>query len=79
MPQLVKTKGLGKEVGGLSIHRNIDYFDFTRKEMLVEKMVVHLNVLGPGVENGVLHKLDVVEVVTVAHRRIGHLHLQILE
>ena len=42
-------------------------------------MVVHLNVLGPCMENGVLRKLDVAEVVAVDLRRIGHLLLQILK
>ena len=45
----------------------------------MDEMIMHLNVLCPGVEDGVLHKLDVVEVVTVDRRRIGHLHLQILK
>ena len=31
----------------------------------MDKMIVHLNVLGLGVKNGVLRKLDVVEVVAV--------------
>ena len=47
--------------------------------MLSDKMVVHLNVLSLGVEDGVLHKLDIAEVVTIDRCRIGHLHLQILE
>ena len=40
---------------------------------------MHLNVLSPGVEYGVLRELDVVEVVVVDRRRIGHLLLQILK
>ena len=46
---------------------------------LTDKMVVHLNVLGPCVGNRVLRELDVSEVVTVDHRGIGHLLLQILK
>ena len=42
-------------------------------------MIVHLNVLGPSVEDGVLRKLDVVEVVTVDRPPIGHLHVQVLQ
>ena len=41
-------------------------------------MVVQLNVFGPGVEDGVLRKLDTIEVVTVDRHQIGQLHLQIL-
>ena len=41
-------------------------------------MIVHLNVFGPCVENGVLRKLDAAEVVAVDRRPIGHLLLQIL-
>ena len=36
-------------------------------------MVVHINVLSSGVEDGILRKLDVDEVVAVDRRRIGHL------
>ena len=42
-------------------------------------MIVHLSVLSPGVEDRVLRKLDVVEVVTVDRPRIEHHHLQILK
>mgnify|MGYP007130484101 CR=1 FL=1 len=42
-------------------------------------MVVHLNVLGLGVEDGVLRKFDAAEVVAVDCRQFGHLQLQILE
>ena len=44
----------------------------------MDKMVVHLNVLSPGMEDEVLRKLDAAEVVIVDRRRIRHLHLQIL-
>ena len=47
--------------------------------MLTEKVVVHLNVLGPCVENGVLCELDVPEVVAVDRHRIRHLLMQILK
>ena len=47
--------------------------------MLAEKMAVHLDVFIPGMEAGVLCKLDVAEFVAIDRRRIGHLHLQILE
>ena len=47
--------------------------------MLTDKRIVHLNVLGPSVEDGALRKLDVAEVIEVYRRWIGHLHLQILE
>ena len=79
LPQLVETEGLGENVGNLPIRLNINEFDITKEDTLVEKMVVHLNVLIPGVEDGVFHKLDIVEVVIVDRRRIGCIHLQILE
>ena len=44
------------------IRWNIHQFDFTEKDTLADKMAVHLNVLGPGVEDGVLRKLDIVQV-----------------
>ena len=49
----------------MSVCWNIHKFDFTRKDTFADKMIVHLNVLGPSVEDGVLRKLDVVEVVAV--------------
>ena len=54
-------------------------FNFTREGTLTDKMVVHLNVLDPGMEDGVLRKLDVAQVVTIDRRQIRHLHLQILK
>ena len=79
MPQLVQTKGLGEDVGSQLTHRDILKFNFTRKDTLTNKMVVHLNVFSPGVENGVLRELDAAEVVVVDRRRIRHLLLQILK
>ena len=43
--------------------------DLTKIEREIE-INVHLNVLGPCVENGVLRKLDAAEVVAVDCRRI---------
>ena len=40
---------------------------------------MHLDVLGPGVENRVLRELDVVEVVAVDRRWIRNLLLQVLK
>ena len=54
LPQLVETKGLGEDVGVLPIRRNISMFNFTGEDKIVDKVVVHLNVLGPGMEDGVL-------------------------
>ena len=34
-------------------------YDFTREDTLTDKMIVHLNVLGPGMEDGVPRELDV--------------------
>ena len=62
----------------MPIRRNILKFEFTRKDTFTDKMVVHLNVLGSCVENGVLCELDAVEVVVVDRFRIQHLLLQIL-
>ena len=45
----------------------------------MDKMIVYLNFLSPGMEDGVLRELDVVEVVAVDRRRIGHFLLQILK
>ena len=67
--QLVETKGLGEDVGVLPIHRNILEFDFNRK--LTDKMVVHLNVLSPSVEDRIFCKLDATEVVVIDRRRIS--------
>ena len=72
------SKGLGEDVGSLPIRRNILKFDFTRKDTLTDKMVVHLNMLGPCVKNGVFRELDTAEVVVVDRRRIRHLLLQVL-
>ena len=47
--------------------------------MLLDKMIVHLNVLSPGVEDEDLHQLDTAEVVAVDRCRSRHLHLQILK
>ena len=41
-------------------------------------MVVHLNVLCLGMEDGVFRQLDAIEVVVVDHNQIGHLDLQTL-
>ena len=43
--------------------------------MLANTMVVHFNVLGPGVKDMVLRELDVVEVVAIDRRRVRHLRL----
>ena len=75
----MKTKGLGEDFGILPIRRNILKFDITRKDTLTDKVEVHLNVLGPCVENGVLRELDVAKVVAVDRCRIRHLLLQILQ
>ena len=45
----------------------------------MDKMIVHLNVLGLGVEYRVLCKLDITEVVAIDRCRIRHLNLQILQ
>ena len=70
LPQLVQTKGLGEDVGRLPICQNILKFDFTRKDMLTDEMVVYLNVLGQCVENGGFRELDAVEVVALDRHRI---------
>ena len=38
----------------LPIRRNIHKFNFTREDTLADKVVVHLNVLSPGMEYRVL-------------------------
>ena len=76
--QLVYAKGFGEEIDSLPIRWNIYKFHFTGKDTLVEKMIVRLNVLGTGVEDEDLRKLDVVEVVAVDRRWIRHLLLQVL-
>jgi hypothetical protein len=42
-------------------------------------MIVHLDVLRPCVKNKVLRELNAAEVVTIDHRRIRHLLMQVLE
>ena len=77
MPKLVKTKGFGENIGNLPISRNMHQFDFTSEDTLTDKTIMHLNVLSPGVEYGVLRKVDAAEVVAIDHCRIRHLYLQI--
>ena len=79
VPHLVQAKGFGEDIGSLPIRQNIYEFDFTEKDTLADKVVVYLNVLGPGMQDRVPRKLDGTEVVIVDPRRIRHLHLQILE
>ena len=79
LPQLVQTKGLGEDVNSLPIRRNVLRFNFTKKDTLTDEMIVHLNVLGPCVENGVFRELDAAEIVLVDRRRIGHLLLHIFK
>ena len=43
--------------------------------MLTDKVVVHLNVLSPGMEDGIFRKLDVAEVVVVDRRWTRNLHM----
>ena len=45
---------VSEDVGVLPIRRNIRKFNFTGEDMLVDKVIVHLNVLSPGVEDRVL-------------------------
>ena len=79
MRQLVCSKRLGEDIGSLPIRRNILKFDFTREDTHTNKMIVHLNVLSPGMEYEVRRYMDVVEVIAVDRRRIGHLLLQVLK
>ena len=44
------------------------------KNALTDKVIMHLNVLGSGVEDGVLRELDPVDVITVDGHQIRHLH-----
>ena len=66
-------------MSSLSIRRNILKFHFTKNDTLMDKMIVYLNFLSPGMEDGVLRELDVVEVVAVDRRRIRHFLMQILK
>ena len=79
LSQLVETKGLGEDFGRLSIRGNIHEFHFTREDTLADKMIVHLYVLSLGMEDEVLCKLDVAEVVIVNCRWIRLLHPEILK
>ena len=45
---------LGEDVDSLSIRWNIHQFDFTGHDTLMDEVVVHLDVLGVGVEDEVL-------------------------
>jgi hypothetical protein len=73
VPQLVQTKRLGEDVGNLPIRRNISQFDFTGEDSLLDKMIVHFDVLSPCVKNRVFCELDAAEVVAINHRQIRHL------
>ena len=44
-------------------------FDFTGKDPLMDKMIMHLNVLGPSVKYEVFCKVDIVEVVARSNSR----------
>ena len=59
----------------MSIRRNVRQFDFTGKDPLTNKVIMHLDVLGPGVEYAVSRKVDTAKVVAIDRRRIGHLHM----
>ena len=50
-------------------------FDFTGKDPLTDKIIMHLNVLSSGVEYRVFRKVDAAEVVAIDCRRIRHLYL----
>ena len=54
LPQLFESKGLGEDVGVLQICWNILKFDFMEEDTLADKVVMHLNVLSPGVQNRIL-------------------------
>ena len=44
----------------------------------MDKMVMHLNVLGPSMEYEVFRKVDTAEIVAIDRHRIRNLYLQIL-
>jgi hypothetical protein len=54
-------------------------FDFTGKDSLPNEMIVHFYVLRPCVKNRVFRELNAAEVVTMDHRQIRHLLMQVLE
>ena len=76
--QLVQSEYLGENVSHLLISLNIPEFDFTAHNPLANEMVVHFDMLGTSVEDRVLCKLDVVEVVAIDHRPIDNLYLQFI-
>ena len=70
LQQLVQANKFGEDIGNLPFRWNINQFDFIRENKLADEVVMHLNVLGPGVENGILRELDAAEAVAVDRRRI---------
>ena len=46
--------------------------DIPGQNMLLDEVIVHFDVLGPSVEDGVLGELDTIEVVTIDRCRIGN-------
>ena len=74
MMQLVQAKRFGEDIDDMPICWNIHKFDFTRENSLAEKVIMYVNVLHSGVEDGVLGELDVAEVVVIYHGRFGHLY-----
>jgi hypothetical protein len=54
-------------------------FHFTGKDTLPDEMIVHLDVLRHCVKNRVFRELNAAKVVTIDHRRIRHLLMQVLE
>ena len=75
MSQLVPAKSLGEDIDNLLICQNIHKFYFTGEDSLVDEMIVYLDVLCQGVEDRVLRKLDIIEVVAIYHCQFKHLHL----
>jgi hypothetical protein len=53
-------------------------FDFTGEDTLPDEMIVHFDLLCLCVKNGVFRELNAAEVVTMDHRWIRHLLMQVL-
>ena len=72
--QLFQAKGLGEDVGILPIPQNIHQFAFTGKDTLMDEVVVHLDVLGPCMEDGGFANWMLLRLLVLIVP-IGHLHL----
>ena len=67
-------------VGNLSIGSNISKFDFIAQDPLIDKVIMHLDVLSSAsMEHKVLGQLHIVDVVAVHRDRSQHLDPEVVQ